>query len=372
MALMFARLARNYAKAGYYPTDDGTLERILTALTPATAGHVRIFDPCAGEGRALAIIQQYLSDVYGAEDRIQSFGIEYDEERAWLAKEALNHCIHSDVQDCIITRRQFGLLFLNPPYGDLVTGSPGEKTVDWKGRKRMEKLFYALTNSTLVFGGVMVLIIPHYTLDPEFATWISRHFHSVRVFKGVEDQFKQVVVFGVRQRVETTSDRAIRDQLIQVGQGELPPVIPERWDDEPYIIPATSTKSETVRFETVRIQPKQLTEVITKHPCLWPNYRRVFCRDSLTARQPLREMSKWHMALALAAGQVFGIVRSGDGRRYLVKGDTYKEKEVSVNYLENEKGEPVEEIVHRDKFVPVIRAIDLSSGPTLGKTLTIR
>jgi hypothetical protein len=244
--------------------------------------------------------------------------------------------------------------------------------VEWKGRKRLEKLFYVLTNSTLVFGGVLVLIVPHYTLDAELSTWISRHFHSVQVFKGMEDQFKQVVVFGVRQRVEATSDRSIRDRLLKVGEGELPPVIPEKWEGEPYVIPATIVKTESMKFETVRVHERQLVEVIQQHPCLWPHFKRVFCKDALAPRKPLRTMSKWHMALSLAAGQVFGIVQSQDGRRYLVKGDTYKEKEVSVTYMENEKGEPVEETVHRDKFVPVIRAIDLSSGPTLGKTLTIR
>lgn len=35
MALMFPRLARNFAKNGYYPTDEPTLERALNALMPS-------------------------------------------------------------------------------------------------------------------------------------------------------------------------------------------------------------------------------------------------------------------------------------------------------------------------------------------------
>lgn len=34
MALMFPRLARNFARNGYYPTDETTLERTLQALAP--------------------------------------------------------------------------------------------------------------------------------------------------------------------------------------------------------------------------------------------------------------------------------------------------------------------------------------------------
>lgn len=54
MALMFPRLARNFARNGYFPTDEVTLERALQALTPAPSGRMRICDPCAGEGVALA------------------------------------------------------------------------------------------------------------------------------------------------------------------------------------------------------------------------------------------------------------------------------------------------------------------------------
>lgn len=54
MALMFPRLARNFARNGYFPTDEVTLERALQALAPAPSGRMRICDPCAGEGVALA------------------------------------------------------------------------------------------------------------------------------------------------------------------------------------------------------------------------------------------------------------------------------------------------------------------------------
>ena len=38
MALMFPRLARNFVKNGYFPTDEPTLERALTALAPTEIG----------------------------------------------------------------------------------------------------------------------------------------------------------------------------------------------------------------------------------------------------------------------------------------------------------------------------------------------
>lgn len=45
MALMFPRLARNFARNGYYPTDETTLERTLQALAPSPTGKMRILIP---------------------------------------------------------------------------------------------------------------------------------------------------------------------------------------------------------------------------------------------------------------------------------------------------------------------------------------
>ncbi|NPY83401.1 class I SAM-dependent methyltransferase, partial [Pseudomonas aeruginosa] len=53
MALMFPRLARNFIRNGYFPTDEPTLERALSALAPSP-GAMSILDPCAGEGVAIA------------------------------------------------------------------------------------------------------------------------------------------------------------------------------------------------------------------------------------------------------------------------------------------------------------------------------
>src|SRR6185312_17529990 len=95
-----------------------TLARILNALAPTSGGTMRILDPCCGEGVALAECKQHLGQA-----NTRAYGIEYDEERAWHAKSLLDRCIYGDFQRCGIGQRQFGLLFLNPPYGDLADTS---------------------------------------------------------------------------------------------------------------------------------------------------------------------------------------------------------------------------------------------------------
>ena len=116
MALMFSRLANNFAKNGYYPTDSVTIERSLSALDLGGV-NLSILDPCCGEGTALAEVKHHLTEAGAV---VQAYGVEYNAERAWHAKTLLDVVAHSDVNDMMIKARSFGLLFLNPPYGDLV------------------------------------------------------------------------------------------------------------------------------------------------------------------------------------------------------------------------------------------------------------
>jgi len=78
-------------------------------------------------------------------------------------------------------------------------------------------------------------------------------------------------------------------------------------------------------------------------------------------------------ALALAAGQVSGVVRAADGRVYVIKGDTHKEKEAKVEVEEKPNGRITETRILTDRFVPVIRALDFTPGsPSFGQVLVIR
>jgi hypothetical protein len=118
MALMFPRLARNFAKNGYFPTDEPTLERILNALAPSDEP-MHIIDPCGGEGVAIAEVAHSLG-----RDLTNAYVVEYDDERAAHARRLVDHCLHGDFNDTLISPQAFGLGWLNPPYGDL-TIRPG-------------------------------------------------------------------------------------------------------------------------------------------------------------------------------------------------------------------------------------------------------
>ena len=191
MALIFQRLARNFIKNGYFPTDGETLSRILPMLIPDLSGGVpcegrtiRMLDPCCGEGAALADLCQGLCNSWPHGPFIETYGVEFDQERAWHAKTIVQSVIHSDIHDVVIKPRTVGLLFLNPPYGfglkDNATGAVASDTNE--RAERLERTFLKKTAPLLMIGGVLVYIIPHYALDDEIRTYLARNFTDLRFF----------------------------------------------------------------------------------------------------------------------------------------------------------------------------------------------
>ncbi|MDX3928921.1 MAG: DUF6094 domain-containing protein [Shinella sp.] len=369
MALMFPRLARNFAKNGYYPTDELTLERTLSALAPAT-GPMNIIDPCAGEGVAIAEAAHVLG-----RDMVSAYAVEFDAERARHARGLLDHCIHGDLMDTLISRQSFGLLWLNPPYGDLPKDDNGIQRHQIQGRPRLEKLFYQRSLPLLQYGGILVFIIPNYALDAETVGWLTRHFTDLSIYRAVETQFKQVVIFGRRVRnreLASAAAKTFRDRLLQIGAGEVEAEeLPVEWPLQPYAVPAAQAEPE--QFYRVTMEPEQFAEEVHRLQGLWPSADAHLCAAQQSLRRPARALSQWHLALALAAGAISGVVHSASGKVMVVKGDTHKEKSQAIEYTERDDGSVGETRILTDKFVPVIRAWDMTPGsPTRGQVLTIR
>lgn len=368
MALMFPRLARNFIRNGYYPTDEGTLERVLTALQPDTNGTMRILDPCAGEGVAIAEIAHHLDH-----ERVQSHAVEYDAERAAHTATLTNCCLHSDLMETIILQQAFSLLYLNPPYGDQVTDQLGQAE-DKQGRTRLEKLFYQRTVGNLQYGGILVFIIPYYTLDKELTGWLANGFNDIQIFSAADPQFKQVVIFGkrVRQNDRSASDiKTVRHLLRDIGQGILTaPALPEQ-GMTPYRVPAS--RGELKHFYRATLEPVQFSQEVERLKGLWPTFTTQLCLRARVQRQPVRQLSRWHLALALAAGAITGVITSPSGRTLVVKGDTYKTKDRKTDYSEDEDGNINETVILTDRFIPAISAWDMTpDSPTFGQLLSIR
>lgn len=367
MALIFPRLAQNFVRNGYFPTDEETLRRICSALEllDPDAG-ARLYDPCCGEGCALHWVASNL-DTHHDTRTTATYGVEFDKGRAWHAKELLSFGIHADVHDVFVSARSMGLLFLNPPYGAVVAdkGHTGDRHYD-----RLEKVFYQAAVPSLTFGGVLVLIVPHYVMDKQFATMISRNFEGVQAYLAPEQEFRQLVVLGIKRRSESPDPETVK-RLVDIGQGQLPMELPQEWTTAPYLIPhvpgepafiSTKIDAEQLQLELQRVEASTL----------WPQFDRVFSTGQLAHRRPLCNLSDWHLALALAAGQISGVVEGDDGTKLLIRGDTIKVKDQEVQIEEAGNGDIRTTILMRDKLVPTIVGIDFTPGPTLGRLVNIR
>ncbi|MBM9961136.1 class I SAM-dependent methyltransferase, partial [Pseudomonas aeruginosa] len=97
------------------------------------------------------------------------------------ARGLVDHCLHADLMDTMISKQSFGLLWLNPPYGDLSKDVNGNIGYQGQGRARLEKLFYQRSLSLLQYGGVLVFIVPGYVLDAELVGWLTRHYTDLRI-----------------------------------------------------------------------------------------------------------------------------------------------------------------------------------------------
>ena len=149
-----------------------------------------------------------------------------------------------------------------------------------------------------------------------------------------------------------------------MGAGALPPELPEHWSGMQYQVPVLSA-ADGIHFVASRNQLARAT--------LWPQFDQHFGSQVQAHRRPLRPLRDWHLALALAAVQISGVIESNDGRTLLVKGDTHKDRTLKVTYEETgKKGEMREVRTFTDRFVPAIRGIEFTPGPMLGNLVTIK
>jgi len=108
-------------------------------------GAIRLFDPCAGDGTALAYLAESLTD-QGIS--VETYGVEIEAGRASGAGERLDCVIQGDFRRTSVSHRSMSLALLNPPYSN--TG----------GEQSLEKTIIRRTLPYLVEGGVIVLVVP--------------------------------------------------------------------------------------------------------------------------------------------------------------------------------------------------------------------
>ena len=302
-------------KMGYYPTPISVVESIKSFICFAEDN--TLFDPCCGEGNALAELAENTS--------AKTYGIEIDHHRAEEAKTKLHQVLKCGYEQTRISNSGFSCLFLNPPY-------------DWEtedeGSERKEKLFLKETMKYLKPKGLLVYIIPQSRLDKNTAKILAYRFENFRVYRfhGKEyEAFKQIVLFAVKKKENSVDEEAL-SKLTQVPVKELKD-LPVK--DEPvYKLPSSK---EALLFKSTVIDEKELVKEVAQSP-LWEKFKELARVEEQKLERPPLPLHTGHLGLLLANGCLDGIVGEGQDR-HIVKGKVEK----IVNKYTELKGEVVEE-----------------------------
>ena len=178
-------------RMGYYPTPLSQVALIASWLSVEPGKPVRLFDPCAGQGEALAALAQALAR-RGA--RVETWGVELSPGRAEQAALRLDRVLPTAWEQAHVRDSSISLLFENPPYDHEGLGDS----------RRQEWTFLKTSTPSLMPGGVLVYIVPEYVLrrHRDILRHLSGWYRDVRVFQFTPEEyeaFRQVVLIGVKR-----------------------------------------------------------------------------------------------------------------------------------------------------------------------------
>lgn len=223
-----------WAKLGYYPTPDRVTDMIASQTSNAlyhpmlssrsgrerTEPRTFLFDPCCGEGNAIARFADLLEHKakqcvhFGDGAIFRTYGVELHQERAQTARRQLTRVWNTDIDNARIRPDSYHYLWLNPPYD-------WSEDEDQDGSRRLESRFLHHATWGLTPNGILIYIIPRHVLRHD-ARFLSEHYRSLRVFRFPDPEYadyRQVVVFGQRREYPqyTPGISGIADDLARMA-----------------------------------------------------------------------------------------------------------------------------------------------------------
>lgn len=283
-------------KGGYYPCPPEAVRGVGRLLSFSEGA---LLDPCAGEGEALAVLAGTIGCPWN-----RTFGIELERERSQRAQQRLPESPlvgPASFFDMRITRQAFSLLWLNPPFDTNVQGT------------RVEYDFLAHASDLLVPGGVLALIVPETVVERWYLPiprYLVEHFEHLAwlTFPAEQRKFREVAVLGTKRRRSVPFDAAVWPK---VHTGPLLDC-PLRW-----VCPVAPGPK---LFEKGGYTDDELREVLADSP-LWRLTQPPPVRPPASPPLPL---SKGHIALLLASGQLDGVVSPPGEAPHVVRGTAIK------------------------------------------------
>ena len=326
-AAIVGRLMNNI-KLGYYPTDPDNISLILRGIHFPEGVTTNLFDPCCGCGKALRQLAQG--------NNCYAYGVELDESRAEEAQTRLHRVGFGSFFHSRISHEAFHLLFLNPPYLSVINENGG--------RSRHEKRFLIESIPTLMYGGLLIYVIPYYRLTPDICRVLVDNFDGLTVWRFTDSEFKkfkQVAVLGIRKKRDTELQDTLWLEQLACSPAGIP--LLTQLPESRYALPAQPMTVNTFKGE--RFNQKELEQQLRKSD----SFAQMMARSELDSgvKHPLLPLSISQIGLIGGSGMINGLIECDTP--HIIKGRIVKvvrtESEEKFSARGNHMGSEIRETI---------------------------
>ena len=335
-AAIVGRLMNNI-KLGYYPTDPDNISLILRGIQFPEGVTTNLFDPCCGCGKALRQLAQG--------NNCYAYGVELDESRAEEAQTRLHRVGFGSFFYSHISHEAFHLLFLNPPYLSVIN--------EGGGRFRHEKRFLIESIPTLMYGGLLIYVIPYYRLTPDICRILADNFDELTIWRFTDSEFKkfkQVAVLGIRKRRSMESQDAFWLEQYAYEPVSIP--LLSQLPESRYTLPAQPLTVGIFKGE--RFNQKELEQQLKKSD----SFAQMMARSELDSgvKRPLLPLSISQIGLIGGSGMINGLIACDTP--HIIKGRIVKvvrtESEEKFNYRGDHMGSEIKETISNKMIFNVL------------------
>lgn len=324
-------------KLAFFPTDTKTLGKFLDKISVnQTQENFLVCDSCCGEGVALSMFKRF--------EGVKTYGVELDDERAKIAFTRVDELIHGDGLLVSKSYRKFGMLFLNPPYGDI--RNKQQKIV------RLETEFVRKWGLSVATNGYLLLVINPSSANETMARILAEYEFSVEcVFYDENAEYKKFNQFFIllkRDKAVCTPDEIL--QQIQLENAEDL----NSFESIDIKIPSTSTAGLIFRA-AFGLREWQKIELVKKS-CKISSVREQFFNTRFLSASSIQIPNEGQSALLLGAGLCENAVNG-----FLIKGSVTKIETAGENATTIDSKGKVKTRV-QENFCSQVYAFDTNRG----------
>ncbi len=323
----------NSVKMGYYPTELSHVKQIADSITFPEYIYVNILDPCCGCGLALQTLAQ-------GHD-CNTYGIELDRYRAEEALSRLNRVGFGSYFHSRINHEAFHLMLLNPPYLSVMT--------EGGFNSRSEKRFLVDSICHLLYGGIIIYIIPHYRLTSDICRVLCDNFDDLSVWRFTGDEFKkfkQIAVMGVRCKRKNGANEAKTLSELALSPESIPEI--SELPQGRYELPTINKKVDL--FKGAEFNIVELAEQLNRSKSLSKLFEQKKLDNEI--KRPLLPLNIGQVGLIGGSGLINGLVDCETP--HIIKGRIIKENNIKQEETTNSRGDLMSTTVYETRVNKMI------------------